>query len=160
MTAHRASCRCPRACRAVRPKPQLTWLLAASATRCVCGCVAVCVCTGVIGHALCGYSALRHVPTPCGPHPTPALQVLRAATSQNGVPLVKTFNESLPLWWAHPTSPKTDCMHYCQRSAPQLWTWRLYEQLQRNVGAVKGSKPAKASHWSKTIVAGPDVYSQ
>jgi elongator complex protein 2 len=48
-----------------------------------------------------------------------------------GVPIVETWNETLPLWDYHrDNGAGLECTHFCQPSAPQLWLYLLYKTLQ------------------------------
>ncbi|CAL5228742.1 g11927 [Coccomyxa viridis] len=50
--------------------------------------------------------------------------------SQAGIPVVSTWNDTLPLWEFHRDNGHgLECTHFCHPSAPQLWVYRLYETL-------------------------------
>ncbi|KAK9830112.1 hypothetical protein WJX72_009847 [[Myrmecia] bisecta] len=51
-----------------------------------------------------------------------------------GMPIIDTWNDTLPLWDYHSGTPGKDqeCTHYCTgSSAPQLWVYAMYKQLKR-----------------------------
>ena len=68
--------------------------------------------------------ALEHEPYPC------ALQLTNEVMSKAGIPVVSTWNDTLPLWEFHRDNGHgLECTHFCHPSAPQLWVYRLYETL-------------------------------
>lgn len=50
-----------------------------------------------------------------------------------GLPVVRTWNESLLLWQyhLHEASGALDCTHMCHPSAYQHWVWALLQTLRR-----------------------------
>ena len=59
-----------------------------------------------------------------------AAQIANGVMRDAGVPLVETWNETLPLWEFHrDNGAGLECTHYCFPSAPQLWTYILFDTL-------------------------------
>ena len=60
------------------------------------------------------------------------VQIANGVMRDAGVPLVETWNETLPLWEFHrDNGAGLECTHYCFPSAPQLWTYILFNTLRR-----------------------------
>ena len=59
-----------------------------------------------------------------------ALQLTNEVMSKAGIPVVSTWNDTLPLWEFHRDNGHgLECTHFCHPSAPQLWVYRLYATL-------------------------------
>ena len=57
-------------------------------------------------------------------------QITNDVMSKAGIPVVSTWNETLPLWDFHRDNGHgLECTHFCAPSAPQLWLYLLYETL-------------------------------
>ena len=73
-----------------------------------------------------------------------AAQIANGVMRDAGVPLVETWNETLPLWEFHrDNGAGLECTHYCFPSAPQLWTYILFNTLRRLASGEAGA-PAQA----------------
>ncbi len=60
------------------------------------------------------------------------LQMTNEVMSKAGIPVVSTWNDTLPLWEFHRDNGHgLECTHFCAPSAPQLWLYLLYENLEQ-----------------------------
>ena len=67
-------------------------------------------------------------------------QIANGVMREAGVPLVETWNETLPLWEFHrDNGAGLECTHYCFPSAPQLWTYILFNTLRRLASTEAGA---------------------
>ena len=63
------------------------------------------------------------------------LQISNTIMSQSGIPVVHTWNETLPLWDYHrDNGAGLECTHFCFPSAPQLWVHALWQTLSKARG--------------------------
>ena len=63
------------------------------------------------------------------------LQISNTVMSQSGIPVVHTWNETLPLWDYHrDNGAGLECTHFCFPSAPQLWVHALWQTLSKARG--------------------------
>ena len=66
----------------------------------------------------------------CVKRETVLAQITNDVMSKAGIPVVSTWNETLPLWDFHRDNGHgLECTHFCAPSAPQLWLYLLYETL-------------------------------
>ena len=67
--------------------------------------------------------------------PVSCLQISNTVMSQSGIPVVHTWNETLPLWDYHrDNGAGLECTHFCFPSAPQLWVHALWQTLSKARG--------------------------
>ena len=58
------------------------------------------------------------------------LQISNTVMHESGIPIVHTWNETLPLWDYHrDNGAGLECTHFCFPSAPQLWVHALWQAL-------------------------------
>lgn len=66
---------------------------------------------------------------------------------QAGIPILNTWNQSVPFWYVH---RKGECTHWCQPSVYQLWIymlWGLLQQLQDEFPPVVAKEDPGVERW-------------